>query len=419
VGRKQVAVVGAGVAGLTAAYVLQRGAEVTLYEADPRLGGHADTHDVAVSDGRVLGIDTGFIVHNRVTYPTLLRLFAELGVTTQESDMSMSIACAGCGLEYAGGRGLSGLLPSARTVARPKYLRMLTEVTRFHRSARALLATPEDGRTLRQFLADGGFSPYFVSHFMTPLIAAVWSTAPSRTGDYPARYLFMFLANHGMLSVTGSPTWYTVTGGSARYVERAAKDLTAVHTSTPVRAIARVAGGVEIRDDSDALTRFDGVVVATHPGQALRLLAHPTSAEQDVLGAIGYTHNPAALHTDTSVLPRTRRAQASWNYALPSCDAAPTTVHLSYNMNRLQRLDVPETYVVTLNGDGRVDPGKVIDRMAYEHPVYTNESVNARLRLPELNDGTIAYAGAYHGWGFHEDGCRSGVEAAASLGVPW
>ena len=417
--RRKFAVIGSGVAGLTSAYVLQRDADVTLYEADARLGGHADTHEVVASDGRVLGVDTGFIVHNRRTYPTLLRLFGELGVATQESDMSMSISCAGCGLEYAGGRGISGLLPSTRTVARPKYLRMLTEVVRFHRAARAVLDGPDDGRTLREFLDENRFTPYFVAHFMTPLVAAVWSTAPTHTGDYPARYLFVFLANHGMLTVTGSPTWYTVTGGSSRYVERAAKGLTSVETSTPVRAIRRVTDGIEIHDDADVVTHYDGVVVATHPDQALRMLDAPTVTEREVLGAIGYTSNPALLHTDTSVLPRTPRAAAAWNYALPSCTAEPTRVHLSYNMNRLQSLDVPETYVVTLNGDDRVDPGRVIDRMAYEHPVYTAESVGARERLPELNDGRIAYAGAYHGWGFHEDGCRSGVEAAASLGVTW
>lgn len=418
--RRRIAVVGSGVAGLTAAYVLQREADVTLFEADDRLGGHADTHEVAVSDGRLLGIDTGFIVHNLRTYPTLRRLFDELGVATQESDMSMSISCAGCGLEYAGGRGLSGLLPSVGAVARPRYLWMLSEVVRFHRRARALLDGPEDdGRTLREFLAAGRFSPYFVSHFITPLISAVWSTAPTRTGDYPARYLFVFLANHGMLTVTGSPTWYTVTGGSARYVERAAKNLTSVLTSTPVRAVSRVADGVEIRDDADNVGVFDGAVIATHPGQALRLLAAPTPAEQQTLGAIGYTVNPAVLHTDTSVLPRAKRATASWNYSLPSCGAEPTRVEVSYNMNRLQRLDVRETYVVSLNGDDRVAPDRVIDRMEYEHPVYTSESVGARKRLPELNDARIAFAGAYHGWGFHEDGCRSGVEAAASLGVHW
>jgi predicted NAD/FAD-binding protein len=411
--------VGSGVAGLSAAYVLQRQADVTLYEADGRLGGHADTHDVVGVDGILRNIDTGFIVHNLHTYPTLRRLFTELAIATQQSDMSMSITCEGCGLEYAGGRGVGGLLASRRAVTTPKYLRMLGEVVKFHRRARALLERPDDGLTVREFLAAGRFTSYFAAHFLTPLIAAVWSTAPSRSGDYPARYLFAFLRNHGMLSVTGSPTWYTVVGGSARYVEQAAKGLTAVLTSTPVRAISRAGRGIELRDDSDAVAQYDGVVVATHPGQALRILTDATPAERDVLGAIGYTRNPTILHTDASVLPRAARAQASWNYALPSCDARPTTVQLSYNMNRLQRLDAPQTFVVTLNGEPKVDPRQVIDRMDYEHPVYTTASVAARDRLPELNDGVLAFAGAYHGWGFHEDGCRSGVEAAASLGVPW
>ncbi|MCW2645995.1 MAG: amine oxidase [Pseudonocardiales bacterium] len=333
--------------------------------------------------------------------------------------MSMSISCGGCGLEYAGGKGLSGLLPSVRTVANPRYLRMLGEVVRFHRRARALLEGDDDGQTVREFLAAGRFSTYFVAHFMTPLIAAVWSTAPTQTGDYPARYLFKFLANHGMLTVTGAPVWRTVVGGSARYVERAAKGLTSVQTSTPVRRITRVQAGVEIRDDGDTVARFDGVVIASHPHQALDMLAAATTAERDILGAIGYTVNPAVLHTDGSVLSHAPRAQASWNYALPSCGATPTNVQLSYNMNRLQRLDTDQTFVVTLNGEARVDPSTVIDRMRYEHPVYTSESVGAQQRLPELNDGVVAYAGAYHGWGFHEDGCRSGVAAAASFGVDW
>ena len=399
--------------------MLQRDADVTLYEADARLGGHADTHEVVGSDGRLHSIDTGFIVHNRRTYPTLLRLFAELGVPTQESDMSMSITCAGCGLEYAGGRGVGGLLPSPRVLRNRRYLRMLREVVRFHRQARDLLAGGDDRLTVREFLAAGGFSSYFAAHYMPPLVAAVWSTAPSRAGDYPARYLFAFLQNHGMLSVTGSPTWYTVVGGSARYVERAAKGLNAVHTSTPVREVRRVGGGVEVRDDADTVSRFDGVVLATHPHQALSALSRPTAAERDALGAIGYTRNPTLLHTDTSMLPRAARAQASWNYALPHCASAPTAVQVSYNMNRLQRLDAPDTYVVTLNGDAHVDPAAVIDRMEYEHPVYTTASVAARERLPHLNDGVVAFAGAYHGWGFHEDGCRSGLAAAESLGGRW
>ncbi len=417
--RRRIAVIGSGVAGLTAAYILQAETDVTLFEADERLGGHADTHDVPVSDGRVLGIDTGFIVHNERTYPLLRRLFGELGIATRDSEMSMSVACAGCGLEYAGGRGLSGLVPSPRTVTNVRYLRMLGEVVRFHRLAMELLESQDDELTVREFLRAGAFTPYFVAHFMTPLVAAVWSTAPTRTGDYPARYLFLFLANHGALSIKGAPVWQTVVGGSARYVERVAKGLSSVQTSTPIRSLARVGGGVEIRDDADTVSWFDGAVVATHPDQALRLLASATAAERQVLGAIGYTTNPALLHTDASVLPRSRRAQASWNYLLPDCDATPTSVHMSYNMNRLQGLGTDETYVVTLNDTGRIDPSTVVDRMVYAHPVYTTASVGAQHRLPELNDGTLAFAGAYHGWGFHEDGCRAGVAAAASLGVTW
>ena len=415
--------VGSGVAGLTAAHVLQRSADVTLYEADDCLGGHADTHDVPTASGHSLAIDTGFIVHNRRTYPMLLRLFAELGVTTQESDMSMSISCAECGLEYAGGRGLSGLLPSVRAVTTPRYLWMLAEVKRFHRRAQRLLAddTGEE-QTLASFLAEGRFSSYFAGHFMTPLVASVWSTAPTQAGDYPARYLFSFLENHGMLTVQNSPTWYTVAGGSARYVERVGKSLTAVLTSTPVRSVERVTDGVRVRDDSDSIATYDGVVIATHPHQALRMLAEPTVLERDVLGAIEYTVNPTLLHTDTSVLPHAPRAEASWNYAMPSCSARPTTVQVSYNMNKLQRLDergADRTYVVSLNSDDRVAPEHVIDRMSYEHPVYTTESVAARELLPRLNDDRVAFAGAYHGWGFHEDGARSGVDAAASLGFVW
>ena len=319
--RRRIAVVGSGVAGLTAAYVLQREADVTLYEAADRLGGHADTHEVVGPDGVPRSIDTGFIVHNLRTYPNLRRLFSELGVATQESDMSMSVTCGGCGLEYAGGRGLSGLLPAVRVLGNRRYLKMLREVTRFHRLAHELLAAPDDGQTVREFLGAGGFSDYFRAHFMTPVIAAVWSTAPTQAGDYPARYLFTFLANHGMLSVTGSPTWYTVTGGSARYVERAAKSLTSVQTSTPIRAITRVGHGVEIRDESDAVEHFDGVVIATHPNQALSLLsrADPRRAGP-ARDAIEYTVNPtAAAHRH---LGRCRRRRGPRRRGTTRCPRA-------------------------------------------------------------------------------------------------
>ncbi|MFJ9060916.1 MULTISPECIES: FAD-dependent oxidoreductase [unclassified Streptomyces] len=419
--RRRTAVVGSGVAGLTAAHVLGKAHDVTLVEADERVGGHAHTHDLTSSDGRTHRVDSGFIVHNRRTYPNLLRLFDELRVATQESEMSMSVRCEGCGLEYAGARGAAGLFARPGSVVRGPYLRMLTEVPRFHRAARALLALPEGAgpMTLGDFAARGRFSPYFSAHFLTPMVSAVWSCDPVTALRYPARYLFRFLEHHGMLSIGDSPVWRTVTGGSREYTDRIAKQVHSVRTATPVRTIRRHADGVEIVTDDGVTEDFDAVVVATHPDQALRLLADPTDEERRTLGAFRYSDNPTLLHTDTTLLPRSRGAAASWNYLMPSCAADADRVTVSYDMNRLQRLDAPERFVVTLNGADRVDPDLVRARMIYQHPVFTPESVAAQARLPALSGPVTAYAGAYHGWGFHEDGCRSGVEAAAALGVAW
>ncbi|WP_236653218.1 NAD(P)/FAD-dependent oxidoreductase [Streptacidiphilus melanogenes] len=422
--REQVAVVGSGVAGLTAAHVLQRRFDVTLYEADDRLGGHAHTHELVDARGVPQYVDTGFIVHNRRTYPNLLRLFAELGVATQESEMSMSVRCDGCGLEYAGAKGSRGLFAQPRRAADPRYLRMLAEVPLFHRRARRLLAEPpptadDVGPTVGEFAREHGFSAYFTAHFLTPLVSAVWSCPGEVALAYPARYLFRFLDHHGMLAVTGSPTWRTVTGGSQEYVRRIAKQLHRVRTGTPVTRVVRGAGGVEIGDAAGGVRAFRGVVLALHPHHALAVLAEPTHTERELLGASRYSRNPALLHGDSSVLPRARAARASWNLLLPACDAEAGAVQVSYDMNRLQRLDTPDRYLVTLNGGALVDPASVLDRMEYEHPVYTRESVAAQARSGELDSPVCAFAGAWRGWGFHEDGCRSGVAAAAALGVAW
>jgi uncharacterized protein len=421
--RRRMAVVGGGVAGLTAGYVLRRAHDVTLYEADDRLGGHALTRRVVTARGDTVPVDMGFIVHNERTYPHLLRLFRELGVTTQDTEMSMSVRCAGCGLEYAGARGPAGLFARPGNALRGRYLRMLAEVPVFHRRARALLARATAGGepplTLGEFLTRGRFSRYFVTHFVTPLVAAVWSCAPATAMRYPAAYLFRFLDHHGLLSVTGSPRWRTVTGGSAEYVERVAKELPSVRTGAPVQSVRRSADGVRITTADGAVAEHDAVVIAVHPGQALRMLADPTAAERQVLGAFRYSRNPTVLHTDTSVLPGSPSAAACWNYAMPSCDAPADRVEVSYDMNRLQRLPGPERYVVTLNGGERVAEDSVLSRTVFEHPVYTPDSVAAQRRLPELTTAVTAYAGAWHGWGFHEDGCRSGAEAAAALGVRW
>lgn len=418
-GRPRAAVIGSGVSGLTAAYLLRRRFDVTLFEAEARLGGHADTHDVVTRDAGTVPVDTGFIVYNDATYPNLRRLLAELRVQTQPTTMSMSIHCEGCGLEYAGGRGVGGVLAQPRSAITPAFVRMLAQVKRFHRQARAMVAAEDDQLTLREFLAAGGFSPYFVRHFVVPVVSSVWSSATGVALEYPARYLFVFLDNHGMLSITGSPAWRTISGGSRTYVEQIAKALPAVHSGTPVRSVTRSAGRVEVRDDCDQVTSFDRVVMATHADEALRLLHPCTDEERAALGAFSYSRNETWLHTDESVLPRAPRARSSWNYLLPGCDVDTDAVLVSYDMNRLQALPSHTPHLVTLNATGRIDPTLVLDRMTYEHPIYSLESVEAQKKLPGLNDGTIAFAGAYHGWGFHEDGCRSGVAAAESLGVTW
>ena len=424
---RRIAVIGSGISGMTAGYVLSRTDDVTLFEADSRLGGHADTHMVVPPAGPPIGVDTGFIVYNERTYPLLTSMFAELGVATQASEMSMSVRCAGCGLQYAGQRGLGGLVPGLRR-GRGRYLRMLGEVPRFHRAARRLLAAEAAGaasgdqnQTLGEFLDEGGFSRYFTAHFALPLVAAVWSCPPGTALSYPARYLCAFLANHGMLSVSGAPPWRTVTGGSRSYVERAAKRLHDIRLCSPVRAVRRHSDGAEVRDAADQTHQFDAVVIATHPDQALRLLDPPTQAERAVLGAFGYTQNPALLHTDVTLLPDRPGIRASWNYELGGCWAEPggPAPRISYHMNRLQNLPAGEEYVVTLGGQGVVDPRKIIDQMDYAHPAYTPASVAAQRHLPRLNTAVTAFAGAYHGWGFHEDGCRSGAEAARALGGTW
>jgi predicted NAD/FAD-binding protein len=433
---RRIAVIGGGISGLTAGHILSRTDEVTLFEADGRLGGHADTHLATGAGGQGVPVDTGFIVYNERTYPLLTRLFAELGVATQPSEMSMSVSCTGCGVQYAGKRGPAGLgvgLPGGGR----RYLGMLAEVPKFHRAARRLLASSSaladpgsagaatqgseaaSGPTLGDFLREGGFSRYFVTHFAAPLVAAVWSCPQGAALGYPAAYLFAFLANHGMLSVSGSPQWRTVTGGSKSYVERIAAGLAQVRLSSPVRSVRRHPDGVEVRDASGDLHAFDAVVIATHPDQALRLLDPPTGAERAVLGAFRYTPNQAVLHTDSRLLPRSGAVRASWNYTLSCADgdsqsAAPPRV--SYYMNRLQGLPPDTDYIVTLGGRAEVDPARVIAVMDYAHPAYTRESVAAQSRLPGLNTPVTAFAGAYHGWGFHEDGCKAGVAAALALG---
>jgi predicted NAD/FAD-binding protein len=418
--RPTVAVIGGGVSGLTAAYLLSRTHHVTLFEADDRVGGHAHTHDVPLSDGTTAAVDSGFIVLNDRTYPLLRRLFAELAVETRPTEMSMSITCAECGLNYVGGRKASGIFAQRRRLLDPRFWRLLLGVRRFQKAALRLLAEePESGLTYGEFLDRHGFDRHFVTHYALPIVSCVWSMGHREALDYPAAYLFAFLDHHGFLRLGDAPTWHTVVGGSRTYVGAITSRLDVVRTRARVTAVSRKPDAVEVDDELGAHHAFDKVVLATHADEALALLTDAGEDEQEVLGAFGYSRNVTHLHRDESVLPARRAGRASWNYRLEGCRTVTDRSRVSYWMNRLQGHPESDPLVVTLNpGDGET-PSDVVATMTYLHPTYTAASVAAQRRLAGLNSDRLAFAGAYHGWGFHEDGCRSGVAAAEALGATW
>ncbi len=413
----RVAVVGSGIAGLSAAYLLSRRFHVTLYEAAGRAGGHAHTHDI---DGTP--VDTGFIVFNDRTYPTLVRLFGELDVPVTTSDMSMSVTDERTGIELAGGRGLPGLVGRPRQLLHSDHRSVLATVPRLHRLAKRFLAetADDDTTTYGEFLREARIPEPVVRLYAIPVVACVWSMpAPGAGGSdgvfsYPARYLFTFLDHHGLLDLVGAPQWYTVTGGSRTYVTRILAALPEVRLGSPVTAVRRTATGAEVTA-AGVTTAYDRVVIATHPDQALRLLSDPTPAEREVLGQFRYARNETVLHTDASILPRTPWVRASWNYRVTGT-AQPLA---TYWMNRLQHLDPRRPLLVTLNAADRIKGASVLAVMDYEHPQYDLATVRAQRRLTSLRTEVTAYAGAYHGWGFHEDGAASGAAVARAWGVPW
>jgi uncharacterized protein len=414
----RIAVVGAGVSGLTAAYLLSREHDVTLFESEPRLGGHAHTHTVETASGN-LRVDSGFIVHNDRTYPLLRRLFAELGVEARNTEMSMSIRDEASGTEYAGGRGVKGFVARPRQLLDREFVAMLRTVTRFHTLAHTFLeqTDDEDTTTYGEFIRDAGFSEVFTRLYAVPLVACVWSSGSEEAMGYPARYLFRFLEHHGMLSVGDSPQWMTVVGGSGTYVDALAAHLPAVRSGDPVIAVSRTPDGVELRTASGRLEQADRVVLALHADDALGILTDATPLEKEVLGAFRYSRNETVLHRDGSLMPRARLARSSWNYLVGSDPTQGAVV--TYWMNRLQGLPRDEPFYVTLNATDRINPAKVVTTMNYRHPLYDLDAVRAQRRLPTLATERTAFAGAYHGWGFHEDGCRSGAQAALALGVTW
>jgi predicted NAD/FAD-binding protein len=414
----RIAIVGSGISGLGAAWLLGRRHEVHLYEARDRLGGHTHTvvHD---QEGRTLPLDTGFIVYNERTYPNLTRAFAELEVATQASDMSFSVSCTDPDLEYAV-HSLTGLFARPSQIVSPRFLRMLVDIVRFGRRGRKLLAGAGDpSATIGDFLRAGSFSDAFARFYLLPMTAAIWSSGTELAAEFPRDALLKFLDNHGLLQVTDQPEWRTVVGGSHNYIgpmSRGFEDR--IHLGNGVRSIVRTPDEVALELASGETVRFDHVVIAAHADQALAMLHDPSSLERELLGQWSYSRNDTWLHTDSSLLPRRRAAWASWNYLLPDGRRPQEQVSVTYHLNRLQRLVEDREYLVTLNPPREPAPGTVIRRMSYSHPVYTRDAVATQSDLPRLNGrNRTHFCGAYFRNGFHEDGLSSAIAVAEDLGV--
>ena len=407
----KIAIVGTGVAGLVCAHRLHPHHEITVFEADARIGGHVNTIPV----GPGVAIDTGFIVFNERTYPGFTQLLAELGVETQPSEMSFGVCDERSGLEWAS-RSLASVFSNPANLLRPSFLRMLRDLVRFQRDARRLLGASEEKVTLGDFIAGRGYSRELVEHCVVPMGAAIWSAAPERFLDFPALSFARFFENHGLLSLRGNVPWRVIRGGSARYVEKLIAPFhDRIRTRTPVRALRRVPGGVVLIADV-VPERFDRVILAVHSDQALALLDAPSNVERRVLSAIRYQANEAVLHSDPCVMPRRRRAWASWNYRTPR--HAQERVQVTYHMNRLQGLDTALDFFVTLNDDGAIAPSRVLARIAYHHPIFDADAIAAQRRHAEIDGaGGVHFAGAYWGYGFHEDGLQSALAACKRLGA--
>ena len=408
-----IAVVGAGVSGLVSAHLLKEQHEVTVFEAGAYAGGHTNTIRVDTAY-ETHYVDTGFIVFNDRNYPEFTRLLGALGVEHQPSHMSFAVADERGDFEYSSGS-VGGLFAKASHAVSPTFQRMVVDYVRFNKKARELLADPIGNPSLREWLDGCGFSRAFVERLIVPQASAVWSADPDQMWSFPARFLVEFFDNHGMLELTGRPKWMTVKGGSQRYVEQLVRPFQdRLRLSCPVARIERFEDRVELTPVDGPTEAFDAVVLAVHSDQALRMLADPSRAEQEVLGAIPYQANEAVLHTDRALLPRRRRAWSSWNYHLLSQPPGRTTV--TYHMNRLQSLSASDEYCVTLNRTEAIAPEKVIRTISYAHPVFNTDSAGAQKRHGEVNGvNRTFYCGAYWGWGFHEDGVVSALRACAPL----
>jgi predicted NAD/FAD-binding protein len=393
---------------MVAAYHLSRDNQVTVYEASGHVGGHTRTVELEYAC-RSYAIDTGFIVYNDWTYPKFTALIDELRVPWQASQMSFSVRCEKSGLEY-NGNSINSLFAQRRNLARPSFLRMVSDILRFNRRAPALLESA-DSESLGAYLERESYSPYFVRHYIIPMGAAVWSSRPSDMFKFPARYFVEFFSNHGFLSVNDRPTWRVICGGSHNYVKAlTARYAPRIHLNTPVESVQRQTHKVLLRLKNGTVEQFDHAFIACHSDQALRLLSDPSEAEREILGAIQYQSNEALLHTDSRLMPQRSLAWAAWNYHLPAEPRERVTV--TYNMNILQSIAAPVQFLLTLNRGADVDPRRVLGQFVYEHPVYTLKAVAAQQRKSEISGvRRTHYCGAYWGYGFHEDGVASALDA--------
>ncbi|MBX9632886.1 MAG: FAD-dependent oxidoreductase [Burkholderiales bacterium] len=417
---KRIAVVGSGIAGLSAAWLLSKRYAVTLFEAAGTLGGHTHTVDVSV-DGARFPVDTGFLVFNDRTYPNLCALFDHLGIVTAPSEMSFSVRVDEDRLEWAGSS-LATVFAQKRNLVKPEFWRMLQDILRFNRESTAAVEQGLGaGETLGEFLDRGGYGRAFREWYLLPMSAAIWSCPTGSMLGFPAATFLRFCHNHGLLQVNGRPKWRTVAGGGREYVRRLAAEVGEVRLETPVLGVRRGGDHVEVRT-AHGSERFDSVVLGSHSDQSLAMLEDADAAERDVLGSVRYQHNGAWLHTDETLLPRAREAWSAWNYLTGPARLDGRPVSVSYLINKLQPLPCRVPMIVTLNPVHEPRADRVIRRIDYSHPVFDVAAIEAQRRLPALQGGRRTwYCGAWTGYGFHEDGLRSGLAVANALGVkaPW
>ena len=413
----RIAVIGTGISGSLAARLLSTRHEVTLWEASHYPGGHAQTVDVSIA-GRHFQVDTGFMVFNRRTYPNFCRLLELLEIASQPSDMSFSVRCSQTGLEYQGSS-LNGLFAQRLNAVRPSFWRMLRDICRFNSLGRAAAARGElsNGRSVGDFLAQYQFGPRFVHQYLVPMAAAIWSAKPSAILEFPAQFMIGFFANHGLMQLHGRPAWRTIVGGSRKYVAALLEPVRDhLRLNCPVASVARTETHVMLTPVDGPAERFDRVVFASHADQTLRMLADATKLEQQILRAFPYQRNEAVLHTDTRLLPKLRRAWASWNYHIPRDETQAASV--TYDLSRLQAQDSASPLLLTLNETSSIDPAKILRTFTYHHPAYAANSLVAQRRFSEISGHRRThFCGAYWGYGFHEDGVNSALAVTRQFGI--